>query len=171
MTEIKKPGFPVGGTPAKPLPETVPVKKLSGDLKRLLEALPERHWNQIRAFHVESDEEGQILATVPLMHRAMKICPSQVIRRLKLKEITAQELDEAYGKLHDAIHGLRQALHELFNLAVAAQGRPGNPNDPARSVTARPPMAGGKVGGAVPAPPQGKPPKAVPGAPAGTPAG
>ena len=170
MPENKKPSAPPGGTPAKPLPETVPVKKLSGDLKRLLEALPERHWNQIRAFHVESDEEGQILAMVPLMSRAMKICPTQVIRRLKLKEITAQELDEAYGKLHDAIHGLRQALHELFNLAAAVKGRPGNPNGPARAGAVKPPV-GAKTGGAAQPQSQGKLVKPPAGNPVATPAG
>jgi len=170
MPELKKPEPTVGSAPAKPLLETVPVGKLSGGLKKLLVTLPERDWMQIRAFHVESDEEGQLLDMVPSVNRAMKVCPSQVIRRLRMKEITAQELDEAYNKLHDAIHGLRQALQELFKLAAVPHERPGNENDRAKAAPAKPP-AGGKVGGAVPAPPQAKSLKAVAGAPAVTPAG
>ena len=109
MPEVKNLESPAVSAPAHPLPETVPVERLSLSLKNLLGALPEREWNQIRAFHVESDEEGQLLEMVPRMNRAMKICPGQVIRRLNLRKITAQEIDEAYNRLHDAIQGVRQA--------------------------------------------------------------
>lgn len=162
MPENKKPSAPPGETPLHSLPEAVPVERLSLSLKNLLRTLPEHEWNQIRAFRVESDEEGQLLEMVPRVNRAMKICPGQVIRRLNMKKITAQEIDEAYNRLHDALHGVRQALQELFKLAEIPCGRPGDQQNgqPKAAPVGKSP-AGGKASGPLPDPSQGGPQKAA----------
>jgi hypothetical protein len=54
---------------------------------------------------------------LPEMHRVMKICPPKLVGRVRKREITGDELDQGYRQLHDAIHGVRQAMYALLHLA------------------------------------------------------
>lgn len=114
MNEPKKSPAPVAAPPSTSL---IPIAKLSAGLRRLLESLPEREWYRIRAFHIQSDEEGQLAEMLPLIRRAMEACPPKVIARIRAKEITGNQVDDGYRKLHESIHGVREALLHLFELS------------------------------------------------------
>ncbi|HXG63419.1 MAG TPA: hypothetical protein VNO22_18755 [Planctomycetota bacterium] len=101
-------------------PENAPSNrwdKLPPGLRRLLENVPERDWPRIRAFHIQTDEEAELAATLPLARRAIELCPPKMIARIRAKEITGTQVDEAYRKLHDSIHAVREALLQLFEIA------------------------------------------------------
>ena len=110
--------------PADPAGGDVPVAKLPLSLRKLLRALPEREWYRIRSFIVESNEVGELVDVIPQANRAMETCPGRMIHRIRTKEITGQQVDEVYNGLHDAIHGVRQAVQRIFHLAGLQPTRP-----------------------------------------------
>lgn len=93
------------------------MEKLPAGLRRLLRALPERDWSKLRAFIIDCEEVGQLAEAIPLASRAMELCPPRMITRIRAKEITGQQVDEVYNAFHDAIHGVRQAVYMIFQLA------------------------------------------------------
>jgi hypothetical protein len=95
-----------------PTPERIPAA-----LRKVLRATPSDEWSKIRFFLVESEEEGELVELLPEMRRGMKTCMPKLVKRVRKREITAQELDRGYMQLHDAIHGVRQALYALLHLA------------------------------------------------------
>ena len=121
MNEPKK--SPAGAEAPRP-ENLIPIAKLSAGLRRLLESMPEREWYRIRSFLIQTDEEGQLAEMLPLTRRAMEICPPKVIARIRAKEITGNQVDDGYRKLHESIHGVREALLHLFELAGVSLDRP-----------------------------------------------
>jgi len=110
--------------PAEPAGGEVAFAKLPLGLRKLLAALPEREWYRIRSFVVESNEVGELVELIPQANRAMEKCPARMIHRIRTKEITGQQVDEVYNGLHDAIHGVRQAVHQIFRLAGLQPTKP-----------------------------------------------
>ena len=158
MNEPKK--SPLVGM-AAPSPSLIPVAKLSAGLRRLLESLPEREWYRIRAFHIQSDEEGQLAEMLPLIRRAMEACPPKVIARILSKEITGSQVDDGYRKLHESIHGVREALLHLFEISGisldAPARRPYTRKIPAEGVQPQAPKVPSPVGGPLPSAPRPAP--------------
>lgn len=158
MNEPKKSPAPVAAPPSTSL---VPIAKLSAGLRRLLESLPERDWYRIRSFHIQSDEEGQLAEMLPLMRRAMEICPPKVIARIRAKEITGNQVDDGYRKLHESIHGVREALLHLFELSGISLDtparRPYTRKIPPEGVQPQAPKVNSPVGGPLPSAPRPAP--------------
>ena len=98
--------------------------KVSPAIRKLLASTPEKDWPRIRAFLVESEEEGELVDMLPEVNRVMKVCPARLMGRVGKREITADQLDKAYTLLHDSIHGVRQALHSPLHLAGVGGPRP-----------------------------------------------
>jgi len=111
--EAKKPD---AGAPGRP-PEIPATQKLPLAIQRLLEATPENDWPRIRAFLVESEEELELVDLLPEINRVMKQCPGKLMGRIWKREIQADQPDPAYTRLHDSIHGVRQAAEALLELA------------------------------------------------------
>jgi hypothetical protein len=97
--------------------QSLPPDRLPAALRKMLQATPKNDWSKIRAFFVESEEEGELVEMLPEMNRVMKVCPPKLVGRVLKHEITGDELEKGYMQLHDAIHGVRQALYALLHLA------------------------------------------------------
>lgn len=122
-----------------PAQEPGTITKFSPSLRKLLAATPEKEWTRIRAFLVESDEEGQLVEMLPEMNRVMKFCPARLMGRVGRREISVDQIDQAYTMLHDSIHGVRHAIQALLHLAGILNPRAGEkrvlaPRDPAPAV-------------------------------------
>lgn len=113
----------MGETGNPPAEEAVLLSRLPAGLRRLLRQTPEREWSRIRTFLVESQEEGDLAELLPEVNRAMRICPGKMIARIRAQEITGQEVDEVYRKLHEAIHAVRQAVYRVYALAGVSPRR------------------------------------------------
>ncbi len=138
------------------------LSKLSPALRKLLSSTPEKECSKIRAFVVESEEEGELVEMLPEVNRVMKYCPAKLMGRVGRREITVDQLDKAYTLLHDSIHGVKHALQSLLHLAGF--------REPRGAEDRLPPAAGGQAGdGAGRAKESAATPKAAP-APAGAPA-
>jgi len=105
-------------------PENGAFSKLSPALRKLLAATSEKEWPKVRGFLVESQEENELLDLLPELGRVMKYCPAKLMGRVGRREITGEQLDRAYTQLHDSLHGVRQAIHELLHLAGFQDYRP-----------------------------------------------
>lgn len=153
MNELKK--SPAGAAAPQSL-SMIPVAKLSAGLRRLLETMPERDWYRIRSFLIQTDEEGQLAEMLPLMRRAMESCPPKVIARIRAKEITGNQVDDGYRKLHEAIHGVREALLHLFELSgISLDGPVRRPY--VRKAAPEAPKAPSPLGGTAPSAPKAAP--------------
>lgn len=84
---------------------------------KLMQATPKKEWTKIRAFLIGSEEEGELVEMLPEVNRVMRVCPPKLVGRVRKHEITGDQLDQGYQHLHDAIHGVRQALYALLVLA------------------------------------------------------
>lgn len=93
------------------------LSKLSPSARKLFASTPEKEWPRIRAFLVESEEEGELVEMLPEVNRVMKYCPAKLMGRVGKREISVEQLDKAYTLLHDSIHGVRHALQSLLHLA------------------------------------------------------
>jgi len=113
MTNLKspEPSAVPGG------PDAAGAQKLPPGVRKLVASTPEKEWPKIRAFLIESEEEGELVDMLPEMNRVMKYCPARLMGRVGKREITGDQLDKAYTQLHDSLHGVRQALHTLLHLA------------------------------------------------------
>lgn len=127
---MEKPVSPAARGPAAPtrpvVPEVPPLfgpERIPPGIRRILSALPERDWYRLRTFVVESGEEGQLADLLPRVKRAMSICPPRMISRIRGREITGEAVDQVYSRLHEAIHGVRQAVLAVFDLAGVAPDR------------------------------------------------
>jgi len=131
--------FPTLATPG----ETIALDRLPAGLRRLLKSLPERDWSRMRAFVIDCEEVGQLAETIPLASRAMEVCPPRMIARIRAKEISGQQVDEVYNAFHDAIHGVRQAVFRIFQLAALSpqRGPKGAPVEEPKSTKPEPPQA------------------------------
>lgn len=105
------------GTAAVRDSQSATPDRLPAALRKMLQATPKNDWSKIRFFLVESEEEGELVEMLPEMNRVMKACLPKLIGRVRKHEITGDELDQGYMQLHDAIHGVRQALYVLLHLA------------------------------------------------------
>jgi hypothetical protein len=108
--------------PSEPTEEGI-LSRFSSPVRRLLGSTPEKDWPRIRAFLIESEEEGEILDLLPEINRVMKYAPSKLMGRVGRTEITPDEVDRAYREFHDAIHGVREALGVLLGLAGLPDSR------------------------------------------------
>jgi len=105
-----------GAAPEK-APEGPVIQKLPLSIRKLLGTHPERDWAKIRAFLVESEEEQELVELLPEINRVMRLVPAKLMGRIWKREISVDQPDKAYTRLHDAIHGVRQAALELLELA------------------------------------------------------
>ena len=144
MTAPEKTG---GTSPGKDL-DRATLERLPAAVRMLIQATPVREWPRIRACLVESQEEGDLAEILPEMNRVMRICPAKLVGLVQKREITGDELDQGYMKLHDAIHGVRQALYGLLHLAgyrdyriPQASKTPGTPEGPAAPASSHRPEA------------------------------
>src|SRR5262245_2721647 len=112
MTGLKAPEVPAPASADQAL-----LSKLSPAVRKLLAATPEKEWPRIRAFLIESEEEGELVEMLPEVNRVMKYCPAKLMGRVGKREISVEQLDKAYTMLHDSIHGVRHALQSLLHLA------------------------------------------------------
>jgi hypothetical protein len=112
-------------------PENGAAQKLPSALRKLLASTPEKDWPRLRGFLIECEEAGELVDLIPEMTRVMKTCPARIMGRVGRREITADQLDKAYTQLHDSMHGVRQALHELLHLAGFEDVRPPEGTNPA----------------------------------------
>lgn len=110
------------------------LSKFSPAVRKLLASTPEKDWPRIRAFLIESEEEGELIEMLPEVNRVMKFCPAKLMGRVGKREITVDQLDKAYTMLHDSIHGVRHALQSLLHLAGFRDHRTGVERMPAREV-------------------------------------
>src|SRR5579863_6444129 len=97
--ELEKPMMPY----KSPEPGTAPSstdaagsQKLPPVVRKLLASTPEKEWPKIRAFLIESQEEGELVDMLPEMNRVMKYCPGRLLGMVGKREITADQLDKAY---------------------------------------------------------------------------
>jgi hypothetical protein len=120
MTALKYSEAPVPG----PSPEAATPQKLPSSVRKLLAATPEKDWPRLRVFLTESEEAGELLDLLPEMNRVMRTCPARIMGRVGRREITADQLDQAYTQLHDSMHGVRQALQAILHLAGFEDVRP-----------------------------------------------
>src|SRR5947208_3177867 len=68
-----------------PEPATIPgasdaagAQRLPPGVRKLLAQAPEKDWPKIRAFLIESEEEGELVDMLPEMNRVMKYCPARL---------------------------------------------------------------------------------------------
>ena len=122
----------------KPLPDSISVKKLSKSVRLVLTNTPDRLWNRIRAYFPASEEEITLCNLIPHVRQAIEVCPPRFIHRMRKKEITPGDVDEAYNRLHDAIGAVDQAVGELFRLAGMNRWGSGRTRAPAKPVAAPP---------------------------------
>ena len=104
---------------ALPEGESAPANpdRIPSAVQKIMLATPQKEWPKIRGFLIESEEEGELVEMLPEMKRAMKACLPKLVARVRRKEITGDDLDRGYQQLHDAIHGVRQAMYALLHLA------------------------------------------------------
>ena len=114
-----------------PAQEQAGTSKLPQAVRKLLSTTPEKEWPRIRAFLIESEEEGELVEMLPELNRVMKFCPAKLMGRVGRREITVDQLDKAYTMLHDSIHGVRHALQSLLQLAGFRDNRVGEDRAPA----------------------------------------
>lgn len=112
---ITEKGFE-GALPGKE-PQNSRGDRLPAAVLKLIEATRKKEWSKIRAFQVGSEEEGELVEMLPEVNRVMRVCPPKLVGRVRKHEITGDQLDQGYQQLHDAIHGVRQALYALLILA------------------------------------------------------
>lgn len=103
--------------PEPPPPVPAPADRIPPSVQKLMQSTPLREWGRIRAFLIESEEEGDLVEMLPEMRRVMKICPPKLIGRVRKREITGEDLDRGYRQLHEALHRVREAMHALLLLA------------------------------------------------------
>lgn len=120
MTPPKNPEIAVPPNPG----EGGFLQKLPAALRRLLVTTPDKEWPKIRAFLIESEEEGELVEMLPEINHVMKLCPAKLMGRVGRREISADQLDKAYTQFHDSIHAVRQALYALLELAGFRDYRP-----------------------------------------------
>lgn len=153
MTGLKSPEVAVPGAADQGL-----LSKLSPAARKLFASMPEKEWSRIRAFLVESEEEGELVEMLPEVNRVMKYCPAKLMGRVGKREISVEQLDKAYTMLHDSIHGVRHALQSLLHLAGFRDNRAAEE----RALVAAPAPEGAarakEVSPARPAPGTGGPP-------------
>ena len=119
MTDAKDPETP----DTENAPDQVPWQKIPLGIRRFLRSIPEREWHKVKAFLINSDEEGQIGEMLPLARRAMDLCPPRMIARIRSKEITGKE-----DALHSALSMCREAASNGGNQAdVRPMRAPGTP--------------------------------------------
>lgn len=125
------------------------LSKFSPGVRKLLASTPEAEWPHIRAFLIESEEEGELLDLVPGVNRVMKYCPPMMMGRVGKREIEPDMLDLAYGLFHESIHGLRSAVFALLDLAGCRDYRslagPAVPRPRSSPRNSQPPPAGGRT--------------------------
>lgn len=93
------------------------VGRIPASVLKLIQATPKKEWSKIRAYLIGSEEEGELIEMLPEVNRVMSVCLPKLIGRVRKHEITGDQLDQGYQQLHDAIHGVRQALYALLILA------------------------------------------------------
>ncbi len=112
-------------TTEKNTDEAVPGKESKAyDLERvpaavlkLIETTPKKERSKIRAFLIETEQEAELVEMLPAVYRVMTVCPPKLVGRVRKHEITYDDFEQGYQQLHDAIHGVRQALYALLILA------------------------------------------------------
>ncbi|HLY76244.1 MAG TPA: hypothetical protein VKU80_19240 [Planctomycetota bacterium] len=105
-----------GALPGKE-PQNASGDRIPASVLRLMQTTPRKEWSKIKAFFIESEEEGELFEMLPEVNRVMKVCPPKLVGRVRKHQITGDQLDQGYQLLHDAIHGVRQALYALLILA------------------------------------------------------
>ncbi|HLY10443.1 MAG TPA: hypothetical protein VKW04_14165 [Planctomycetota bacterium] len=115
------------------------LSKFSPAVAKLLTSLPERDWPRIHAFLIESEEEGELIEMLPEVNRVMKFCPAKLMGRVGKGELVAEQIDKAYARFHDSIHGVRHALQSLLSLAGIREFRMVLERVPAAPRADRPP--------------------------------
>ena len=116
VEEIMEPRKPEAVVPA-PSASAPTNPPLPVSIRQLLGATPLADWPKIRAFLAESEEELELIELLPLIHRVMMQGPSRLMGRIWKREISVDQPDRAYSRLHDSIHGVRQAALALLELA------------------------------------------------------
>ena len=112
-------------TTEKTMDDTAPGKESKNyDLDRvpvavlkLIDSTPKKERSKIRAFLIGTEEEAELVEMLPEVNRVMTVCPPKLVGRVRKHEITGDQFEQGYQQLHDAIHGVRQALYAVLILA------------------------------------------------------
>ncbi len=125
------------GTATSKAPEAALLDRLPATAKKFLLATGENDWPQLRLILCGCEPAGDLIELASEMNRAMQICPPIISTREWNGQLARGTGDKAYCRLHDAVHGVRQALHEILHLAgllKVVQPRPAKPdgNSPAK---------------------------------------
>jgi hypothetical protein len=126
MTEPKK----SEGMSAGKAPDLTLLDRLPAAAKKFLLATPENDWPKLRLVICGCEPAGDLMELVSEMNRVMQICPGIISAREWKGQLARSTGDKAYCRLHDAVHGVRQALHEILHragLLEAVQPRPARP--------------------------------------------
>jgi hypothetical protein len=145
------------------------LERLPASVRKLVLATPEKEWSKIRAHLVESEEEGELVEMLPDMNRVMSVCPKKLLKRVLRRELSAQDFDQGFRKLHDALHGVRQAIYAILQQSGCKipDSKPGESDEDVEPESgpaeAAPPKtaaaaSGDAPRGAAPAPAPGKSP-------------
>lgn len=106
-----------GATPSGPAPAAAPAfPSLPPALQSMLAALPVESWPKIRIVLVETEEEGELVELLPDLKRAMMFCPPRLVTRQKAGELEVGMFDRCYARLHEALHGVREAVSTILDL-------------------------------------------------------
>lgn len=111
-----------GGSPRQ---RELLVKQLPTALRQLLLNTPERLWHRLRGYHIETEVEGELIELLPDLWRAMMRHPDTLSARINRGELPPEVFDQAFGRVHDSIHGVKDALQELEELTRAPKPGPG----------------------------------------------
>lgn len=122
-------------------------------VQKMMESTPRKLWSKIRAILIESEEEGELVEMLPEMNRVMKVCPPKLLGLVRKRKLTGAALDQGYTQLHDALHGVRQAMYALLHLAGYRDYRlPGTGGSGPKDGESDPPPEPGSADAAPPAP-------------------
>jgi hypothetical protein len=113
MMESRKPEGPAA---LRRLDPSV-LERLPPAVKKALQSVTEAEWPKMKVVIVACEPAGDLAELIPEMNRVMQICPTILSNREWRGEISRDQSDQAYGRLHDSVHGVRQAMYAILHLA------------------------------------------------------
>jgi hypothetical protein len=134
MNELRKSEGSVG----QKSPEATLLDRLPAAAKKFLVATGQSDWPKLRLILCGCEPAGDLIELASEMNRAMQICPPIISTREWKGQLARGTGDKAYCRLHDAVHGVRQAVHEILHLAGLQKGVQPRPAKPDGNASAKP---------------------------------
>ena len=104
-------------TPETREPETLPVGKLPGGLRRLLRETPQKEWYRIKALRAKYEEAIDLIGLAPTVDYLLDVAPGKLVAQLRKGTLTPQALDGAFRTLRESISGVKEACRSVAKLA------------------------------------------------------